>query len=259
MGNGDTGVRSVLEDGVLVLTLDRPSKKNALTRAMYRALTDGLGRASADGAVRVVHLRGEGGAFTAGNDLMDFMEDPPGPEGGPVVDFLRALVAFDKPLLAEVAGPAIGIGTTMLLHCDLVLVADTAKLRMPFTTLGLCPEAGASLLLPQLVGRLRANALLMLADTISGTEAAAIGLANRAVPAAELPDAARSMALRLAELPLPSLLATKALMRRAHAPALADVMHAELGVFAERLRSPEAMEAMQAFFEKRPPDFRQFS
>jgi enoyl-CoA hydratase/carnithine racemase len=259
MGNSDAGVRSVLEDGVLVLTLDRPSKKNALTRAMYRALTDGLSRAAADPEVRVVHLRGEGGSFTAGNDLLDFMEDPPGPEGGPVVDFLRALVAFDKPLLAEVAGAAIGIGTTMLLHCDLVLVADDAKLRMPFSTLGLCPEAGASLLLPQLVGRLRANALLMLADTLSGKEAAAIGLANRAVPADDLPDAARSLALRLAELPLPSLVATKALMRRAHAPALEDVMRAEFAVFSERLRSPEAMEAMQAFFEKRPPDFRQFS
>ncbi len=249
----DAHLRTHLDGGVLTLTLDRPEKKNALTRATYAALADALDGAAADPSVRVALLTGSGGAFTAGNDLGDFLLDPPTGESSPVFRFLRSLTAFPKPLLAAVEGPAIGIGTTVLLHCDLVWAAPSARFRLPFVDLGLVPEAASSLLLPRLVGHQRASELLLFGEAFSADEALRLGLVNAVVgdPLAM----ARERAAVLAAKPPEAVRLTKWLLRRASAEAVAETIREEGRHFVERLRSPEAAEALQAFFEKRPPDF----
>jgi enoyl-CoA hydratase/carnithine racemase len=245
------------EAGVLTLTFNRPGKKNAITAAMYQTLADALNAASRDEVVRVVVIQGADDVFTAGNDLADFLgnarelgTDNP----TPVEQFLFALRDFPKPLIAAVAGPAVGIGTTLLLHCDLVYAGDNAAFSLPFVNLGLCPEAGASLLLPQLVGYTRAAEKLLLGEAFYADEALDMGLLNRIVPPHEVKAYAQAQAAKLAAKPMVSLLATKALLK-APQTQLAAVMSDELQAFGELLQGPAAKEAVRAVMDKRRPDF----
>lgn len=242
-----------LDRGVLHLALARPAKKNAITRAMYADLADELERAAASPDVRAVVLSGSGGVFTAGNDLGDFMMDPPSGPDSPVFRFLRAASTFPKPLIAAVEGPAVGIGTTVLLHCDLAYAAPGARFKMPFVDLGLVPEAASSLLLPRAVGPMRAAGWLLFGEAFSAADALAAGLVNEVVedPTARALDRAHALAAK----PPEAVRLTKALLRRATAVAVQETMAVEGAHFAERLASPEAQEAFTAFFEKRPPDF----
>ncbi|MEY4428583.1 MAG: hypothetical protein RLZZ182_1272 [Pseudomonadota bacterium] len=255
--NASTEILEHLESGVLTLTLNRPAKKNALTAAMYATLADALNAAGTRPEVRVVVLQGSEQVFTAGNDLQDFRDHPPEPGSeppAPVYRFLEALRTFPKPLLAAVAGPAVGIGTTLLMHCDLVYAADNAAFSLPFVNLGLCPEAGSSVLLPALVGWQRAAEKLLFGEAFYADEALEMGLVNRIVPPQELHAVAQAQAARLATRPQSALLATKALMKRSH-PALREVMDAEFAQFGQMLRAPACREALDAFQEKRKPDF----
>jgi enoyl-CoA hydratase/carnithine racemase len=249
-------VQICVEDGVMEIFWNRPKKKNALSNAMYRAASAALARAEADAAIRAVLVGSVGDSFSAGNDLADFAAAAAGGEPPGGTAFLQALVRFPKPLVAAVRGVAVGIGTTMLLHCDLVYVASDAKLTTPFINLALVPEAASSLLLPALLGHTRAFAMFALGEALSGADAARLGLANAALPAAEVVAAARDAARRLAQRPAGAVMAAKQLMRRRE--PIVQQMQAEGAVFSERLRSPEAMEAFTAFREKRAPDFSKF-
>lgn len=245
-----------LEAGVLTITLNRPEKKNALNDAMYGAIADALEGAMADPAVRVVLIRSEGDSFTAGNDIADFVSFATGARpaaDGKVFRVLERLARFEKPLVAAVRGSAVGIGTTMLLNCDLVFVAEDAKLATPFVNLALAPEAASTLLLPRLIGHVRAFSMFALGEVVDGRTAASWGLANAALPSADVDAAARQAAERLAKQPLGSLMETKKLMRDGE--ALWAVMQRENAAFSARLFSPEAREAFMAFAERRPPDF----
>lgn len=244
--------------GVRVLTFNRPTKKNAFTPALYSALVEELKNAAADKSVRVVVLTGAGDAFTSGNDLMDFAETPPAGRESPVFQFLLTLVDYEKPIVAAVNGVAIGIGTTMLLHCDLAYAADTARFRMPFVSLGLCPEGASSLLLPLMAGHAKAAELLMFADFFSADEARTTGIVNAVVPKAELVAFARAKAAELAKRPASSVRLTKRLMRQDLRARIHEALDREGSEFIARLSSPEAAEAIGAFFEKRTPDFTQF-
>ena len=249
-------VRAERKGRVLHLTLARPEKKNALTRAMYSALADALDEASGDGAVRAVVLSGEGGSFTAGNDLFDFMTDPPRDESSPVFRFLRAAVAFPKPLIAAVDGVAIGIGTTVLLHCDRAYAAPEARFRMPFTDLGLVPEAASSLLVPRLAGGVRAAELLLLGETFSAETAREVGMINAVVadPTTHALERAQALALK----PPEAVRQAKALLRAPLQDRVMETIREEAELFIARLQSEEAQEAFTAFMEKRAPDFSRF-
>ncbi|ODU65593.1 MAG: enoyl-CoA hydratase [Lautropia sp. SCN 66-9] len=242
-------------DGIAVLRFARLDRKNAITADMYAQLADGLAQAQRDAAVRVVVLLGHETVFTAGNDLADFLHHPPNSDDAPVFRFLHALSGFPKPLLAGVCGVAVGVGTTMLLHCDLVYAGENARLSLPFVNLGLCPEAASSLLLPRLVGHPRAAELLMLGEPFDADEARELGLVNRVLPAAQVEGFVLSQAARLAAKPMSSLITTKALMKEGSAQAVREQMDKEVVHFGRMLREPAAREAFAAFLEKRPPDF----
>ena len=246
-------IRTETADGVLTLTFDRLDRKNAITAAMYQTLADALVAAETDPAIRVIVLAGHESVFTAGNDLEDFMKNPPKDENAPVHQFLKAISTATKPLIASVSGAAVGVGTTMLLHCDLVYASETAKLSMPFAQLGLCPEAASSLLMPARLGHVRAFEMFALGDAVSAQSALAWGLANRVVPLDKLGDEAQAIAQRLARQPLGALTETKRLMRDAE--LLKQQMDVESASFARRLQSPEAHEAFRAFVDRRPPNF----
>lgn len=253
-------VRIAAEDGVLRITLARPDKKNALTTAMYAALGNALARAETDSSVRAVLFEAEGDAFTAGNDLGDFAAVASGEmarEDMTTHLFLDALAMARKPYVAAVHGLAVGIGVTMLLHCDLVFVAEDAKLSTPFVNLALVPEAASSALLQARIGYVRAYAMFALGEPINGRTAAAIGLANAALPLNEVRPKALAAAKLLASKPMGALQATKELMR--DSKAIAALMARETEIFSARLKSPETAEALRAFAERRPPDFRKFS
>ncbi len=241
-------------DGVMEILWNRPDKKNALSQAMYGAAADALDRASADASIRCVLLGSEGEAFTAGNDIGDFAKANTG-HGGPRESsrFIRTIAAFEKPIVGAAPGLAIGVGLTMLLHCDMVFVADTAKLSAPFSSLGLVPEAASSITLPARIGHVRAFAVFALGEAILGAEAARIGLANAALPSGEVLGAGRAAAYRLAKQPLGAVMATKKLLR--DTAGYAQRIEEEMTVFSERLMSAEAREAFAAFAEKRAPDF----
>lgn len=239
---------------VAEIRLNRPEKRNALTRAMYGAMADAIAAAEADAGVRCLLLSGEGASFSAGNDLADFMTAPSLDPDTPVMRFLRALSAAAKPVVAAVQGNAVGIGTTMLLHCDIVVLAEDAVLRMPFVELGLVPEAAASLILPRLLGHVRTAELLMLAQPLRAERAVEWGLANRVVSAASLHAEALSIAHALAAKAPNALRITKALIKD-DTPGIAARLPKEGAHFADLLASPELREAVSAFFEKRAPDF----
>jgi enoyl-CoA hydratase/carnithine racemase len=241
------------------IELARPDKKNALTLEMYQALADALVAAEGDAQVRAVLIHGAADCFCSGNDLKDFLERPPHGDESPTWRFLRAVSSAAKPLVAAVGGAAVGIGTTMLLHCDLVYAAPNARFQLPFVPLGLVPEAASSLLLPMIAGYQRAAELLLLGQPFGGAKALAAGFVTEVVPEGELIEHARGAALALAALPPASVRLTKQLMKGRTAEAVAARLELEGGHFRERLASPEAKEAMSAFFEKRKPDFSRFS
>lgn len=244
-------------DGVLELAFNRPEKKNALTRAMYAAVVDAFTAADADPAVRVIVLTGTGDTFTSGNDIKDFQQRAASNERSPASPFLTALTDLKTPLIGAVNGAAIGVGTTMLAHCDLIIAARSARFVMPFTSLGLVPEAGSSLLFPRLVGHQRANALLLLGEALDAATALDWGFVNQVVDDKDLMDTARSVARRLAALPPQSVQLTKRLIRHGKQD-LHDRIAEELVIFRDRVGSAEAAEAFQAFVEKRKPDFSRF-
>ncbi|KHK89344.1 enoyl-CoA hydratase [Novosphingobium malaysiense] len=247
------GIDTTITAGVLEIRIDRPDKKNALTSAMYRAMNAALEAASGDPEIGVVLISGRGDAFCAGNDLADFMA---GPEGGEAAfEFVRAIATFDKPLVAAVQGLAVGIGTTMLFHCDLVYAAPDARFIMPFVDLGLVPEAASSLLAPATFGHARAAALLLLGEPMLAPDAHQAGLLTALVPAEDLLAHARARAAALMAKPPQALQATRRLMKGDPA-AIAARIDEEARVFREAIASPEAREAFSAFFEKRPPVFR---
>ena len=251
-------VLTEIQDGVIIIRLNRADKKNALTGEMYNGISDALDQLESDKNLRVGLITGTQDCFTAGNDLVDFMKGGSIVGESPVGRFLATLPALTKPLVAAVNGPAVGVGTTMLLHCDLVYAAPGAKFQMPFTSLGLCPEAGSSLLLPQLVGYRRATELLMLCDSFTAEEGKQMGIVNAVLPAEEYQQYALTQAQRLAKQPPSSIRATKKLMRMASREALKNVMAEEAKLFTEMLNGGEAKEAFAAFFEKRKPDFSKF-
>jgi enoyl-CoA hydratase/carnithine racemase len=248
-------VRIENESGILTLTLARPDKKNALTDAMYGKLADAIESVESDPTVRVLLIRGEGDMFTAGNDVGEFAAVASGKSEGSrnVVRFLQSLARCTRPLVAAVQGRAVGVGTTMLLHCDLVLLADNAQLSTPFVSLALVPEAASSLLMPLRIGHVRAYEMFALGETVPARAALEWGLANRVVPLDKLDAEATALAARLAKQPAGALIATKRLMRDGE--ALVAQMTREGEQFAERLRTAEAREAFTAFAERRPPDF----
>jgi enoyl-CoA hydratase/carnithine racemase len=255
-------IRTATLNGVATIEIARPEKKNALTIAMYQAMADALAAAAAETAVRAVLITGQPGIFTSGNDIEDFMARPPGQGSdaaeSPVFRFMRALLDCDKPVVAAVTGAAIGIGTTMLLHCDFVYVADEARLAMPFVGLGLVPEFASSLLVPQLMGHARAAEKLLLGDPFTPEQAVEFGLANAVLPAGEVVNHARRVAERFNALPPGAVRESKRLLRGPQREAVLRTIRSEGELFGARLRSPEAMEAFQAFFQKRKPDFSKF-
>ena len=250
-------IKTATLNGVATIEIARPEKKNALTMDMYRAMAAALVAATADNAVRAVLITGQPGIFTSGNDIEDFMQRPPESES-PAIVFMKALLACDKPVIAAVTGAAIGIGTTMLLHCDFVYVSDEARLAMPFVSLGLVPEFGSSLVVPQLMGNARAAEKLLLGDPFTGAQAVEAGIANAVLPADEVVNHARRIAERFNALPPGAVRETKRLMRRARALSVPETIAVESEVFKTRLQSPEAKEAFSAFFQKRKPDFSKF-
>lgn len=252
-------IRTELSGGVLTVTMNRPEKKNAITQAMYAGLSEAVERARTDSAVRAVLLRAEGDSFSAGNDIADFIaigSQTDQPFDMAVFRYLKALADLDKPLVAAVKGRAVGIGLTMLLHCDLVVVADDALLSVPFVNLALAPEAASSLLLPAAIGHQRAFELFALGEVIDGKTALAWGLANRAVPAGDVDATAAELAAKVAARAPNSVRKTKGLMRDAE--ALWALMQREGEAFGSQMKSPEAMEAFTAFTQKRAPDFSSF-
>jgi len=234
---------------ILTLSFNRPAKMNALTRGMYAGLAKGLNDAAGDFGVRAVVLTSEGDHFTAGNDIVDFMDNPPTNESSDVAKFLGSLLEFPKPLIAAVKGNAVGVGTTMLLHCDVVVAAPTAKFSMPFASLGLVPEAGSSFLFPQLVGYQRAAKIFFTGESFGADEALDMGLI------AEIDSDAVAAATRIAqhigEQPPQAIINTKALLKARNHDAVAAVMKAEFEIFSMALQSDEAMEAFMKFMSKK--------
>jgi len=243
------------EGGVLTITFNRLARKNSLTSAMYTALADALMAGQADAGVRVAVFQGHETVFTAGNDIGDFLNDPPTNTDAPVFCFLKALATFPKPLLASVCGPVVGVGATLLFHCDLVYAGDNAAFSMPFVNLGLCPEAGSSLLVPQMFGFHRAAEALLLGEPFMAEAALEVGLVNRVVPPTQANDVAQAAARKLAAKPVASLIETKRLMKKGQQALVLQQIEDEAVSFGRMLGEPAAKEAFGAFMEKRKPDF----
>jgi enoyl-CoA hydratase/carnithine racemase len=241
-------------NGVQRIEIRRADKKNALTRAMYIALEAALEKAAADDSVRVLLVLGSPGVFTAGNDIADFLEAPPRTDDAPVLSFLRRLIHFEKPVVAGVAGMAVGIGTTMLLHCDYVVASEDAQFIVPFVNLGLCPEAGSSLMLPLAIGHKRASEMLLFGDRISAAVAHDWGIVNAVVANDKLVETVEKRAAALAAKPPAALRATKMLLRRTIAPVAAETLGVESRHFGALLDSAAAKECFAAFLQKRAPD-----
>ncbi|QIL91555.1 enoyl-CoA hydratase [Microbulbifer sp. SH-1] len=251
-------IRSQVSGRVLEITINRPERKNALTMAMYSAMADLLDAAAVDSEVRVVILTGSGGAFTSGNDLTDFLGGSASGEESPVFRFMQALYRFPKPVIAAVAGPAVGIGTTLLLHCDLSIAEDDAVFQMPFVNLGLCPEYGSSFLLPRIMGHTKASELLLLGKKFDAQTAADVNICNEVVYSGEALDRARVYAAELAQKAPEAVRLTKKLLRQGTLESGMAAIREEAGHFKARLQSDEFREAATAFMEKRPADFSRF-
>jgi enoyl-CoA hydratase/carnithine racemase len=237
------------EGNILVLSFNRPAKMNALTRSMYAGLATGLNEAAGDFGIRAVILTSEDQHFTAGNDISDFMNNPPTSESSEVSQFLESLLNFPKPLIAAVKGNAVGVGTTMLLHCDVVVASPSAKFSMPFASLGLVPEAGSSFLFPQLVGYQRAARIFMTGESFDAPSAIEMGLVTSIEN--DPINEAMKIAQQIAEQPPQAIINTKALLKAKSHDAVAAVMKAEFEIFAMSLQSEEAMEAFMKFMSKR--------
>ena len=254
-----TDILTHTEAGVMTLTLNRPEKKNSITQAMYSALADALLHAGTDTSVRAVVIQGHAAVFSAGNDIGDFLNGPPRLEGAaqdtPVMRFLYGISSFAKPIVAAVCGPAVGIGTTMLFHCDLVYAGDNAAFSMPFVNLGLCPEAASSLLVPQMMGYHRAAEALLLGEPFMAEAALEVGLVNSIVPPTEANGVAQAQARKLAAKPISSLMETKRLMKMGQASQITQRISEESVSFGRMLSEPAAREAFTAFMSKRKPDF----
>ena len=250
-----TDILNHTEAGVTTITLNRVDKKNSITAAMYGAMAEALAQALADAAVRVVVIQGHATVFSAGNDIGDFLNNPPSTPEAPVFRFMRGISSFPKPLVAAVCGPAVGIGTTMLFHCDLVYAGDNAAFSMPFVNLGLCPELASSLLVPQMLGYHRAAEALLLGEPFMAEAALEVGLVNRIVPPLEANSVAQAQARKLAAKPITALIETKRLMKKGQASLVAQQISEEGASFGRMLREPAAREAFGAFMEKRKPDF----
>ncbi len=248
-------IKTATINNVVTIEIARPEKKNALTAAMYKAMADALRAANADNSVRAVLITGQPGIFTSGNDLEDFVKRPPAGDESDVFQFMAALMNCEKPVVAAVTGAAVGVGTTLLMHCDLVYVADDARMSMPFVALGLVPEFASSLLVPQAMGMRRAAEKLLLGDPLTPEQAVECGIANAILPAGEVVAHARRMAERFNQLPPGAVRDTKQLLRAPQREAVLAAMRVEGAKFTALLRGPEAREAFQAFFEKRKPDF----
>lgn len=242
-------ILNTVSQGILTLSLNRPGKMNALTREMYAGLTKGLNDAAGDFGIRAVVLTSEGDHFTAGNDITDFMDNPPSGESSEVSQFLSALLNFPKPLLAAVKGNAVGVGTTMLLHCDVVVAAPSANFSMPFASLGLVPEAGSSFLFPQLVGYQRAAKIFFTGESFGADAALEMGLI--AEIDSDSVAAVMRLALHIADQPPQAIINTKALLKARQHDAVAAVMKAEFEIFAMALQSDEAMQAFMKFMSKK--------
>ena len=242
-------ILNTVSQGILTLSLNRPGKMNALTREMYAGLTKGLNDAAGDFGIRAVVLTSEGDHFTAGNDITDFMNNPPSSESSEVSQFLSALLNFPKPLLAAVKGNAVGVGTTMLLHCDVVVAAPSANFSMPFASLGLVPEAGSSFLFPQLVGYQRAAKIFFTGESFGADAALEMGLI--AEIDSDSVAAVMRLALHIADQPPQAIINTKALLKARQHDAVAAVMKAEFEIFAMALQSDEAMQAFMKFMSKK--------
>ena len=251
-------VLSETRDRIARIELSRPDKKNALTGEMYAQLGAAIATADKDPQVRVVLLHGAPDCFCAGNDVADFLNRPPLSAGSPSRGFFDAMLGLGKPLVAAVGGPAVGIGTTMLLHCDLVYAAANARFQLPFVPLGIVPEFGSTYLLPIMAGYQRAAELLLLGQPFTADKAKEVGIVTDVVPESRLMQKARETALALAALPPESLRLTKQLMKKRHAQAVREAIAEEIEIFGRRLASAEAKEAMSAFLEKRKPDFSRF-
>lgn len=250
-----TEILSHIDQGVMTLTFNRVDKKNSLTAAMYAALADAVEQAERSADVRVLVFQGSETVFSAGNDIADFLNNPPSNLDAPVFRLLRNIAAFPKPLIAAVAGPAVGIGTTLLFHCDLVYAGDNAVFAMPFVNLGVCPEAASSLLAPQMMGYHRAAEALLLGEPFMAEAALEIGLVNRVLPPTEVNSYVQAQARKLAAKPASSLLETKRLMKAGQAHLVQQQMNEEAAAFGRMLTEPAAKEAFSAFMEKRKPDF----
>ncbi len=240
---------------ILRIQLNRPARKNAMTSAMYITLADLLNAAAKDDQIRVVLWHGAGDSFSAGNDMEDFIKNPPGPGESPQARLIQALINFDKPIVAAVQGAAIGGGTTMLTHCDFVFAGESAKFQMPFVNLALVPEFGSSYTVPARSGYLRATELILLGSRFDAKRATELGLVTRVVPDQELLDTATDTARQLAEKAPAALQACKRLMRSSTREQLERAVKLENQEFSERVRSAEAKEAFTAFLEKRRPNF----
>ncbi|MDP1976386.1 enoyl-CoA hydratase [Undibacterium sp.] len=251
------------ENGILTIHFNRPEKKNAITQAMYQTMADALRDAETDVAVRAILITGKPEIFTAGNDLEDFMKNASSIASVDAVpsvyQFMQALNESGKPVIAAVSGAAVGIGTTLLMHCDMIYLADNAKLSMPFTQLGLCPEFASSMIFQQIVGYQRAAEKLMLGEAFSADEAFEMGFVNKVLPLEELLPYAQRQAAKLVALPAASIRVTKRLMKGNQPAAISDKMTEENKHFSAMLNAPEAKEAFMAFFQKRKPDFSQFN
>jgi len=242
-------------EGVLRVELNRPEKLNAMTSSMYTKLADIFSDAARDERIRVVLWHGAGDAFSAGNDLKDFLKNPPGPGESPQARLMNALVDFDKPLIAAVHGAAIGGGTTMLLHCDFVYAAENTRFQMPFINLAVVPEFGSSCLLPLAIGHIRAAELILQGSPFDAKRATELGLVTQIVPYLSLLQVATETANQLAAKPAGALQAAKRLLKSSFRDHVRAAMRAENEAFSVQIRSDEAKEALTAFLEKRPPDF----
>jgi enoyl-CoA hydratase/carnithine racemase len=253
--NANNDILTHTDAGVMTITFNRIDKKNSITAAMYTLMADAMQEAQANAGVRVVVFQGHETVFSAGNDIADFLNNPPSTQESPVFRFLRAISTFPKPLLAAVCGPAVGIGTTLLFHCDLVYAGDNAAFAMPFVNLGLCPEAASSLLAPQMLGYHRAAEALLLGEPFMAEAALEVGLVNRVLPPMEANNYTQTVARKLAAKPSSSLIETKRLMKKGQLALVTQQIGDEARSFGRMLKEPAAKEAFGAFMEKRKPDF----